>query len=122
GERVGVVNAVHLGGLEQNVGIDLDGAQTGGGVGGEKRVAGAGAENHHAAFFQMPHRPAPDVILANRVDDRGKHAHVIRGNPIHAGARQARTAKNISASQHHRNLDPQLGQVANLAGDALEND
>ena len=94
----------------------------------------------------MPHRPAPDVVLANlvdaqrrhdpgvgaqalqrilqrqRIDHGGEHAHVIGGHPIHAGARQAGAAKDISAPQHDRDLNPHLGQVANFAGDALEDD
>ncbi len=38
---IGVVHPVHLGGLQDHVGLDLRGAQRGGGVGGEVGVAGA---------------------------------------------------------------------------------
>src|SRR5256885_4901700 len=36
-QRIIRLYAVHLGGLQQYVGVDLDGAQRGGGVGGEER-------------------------------------------------------------------------------------
>jgi len=36
--------------------------------------------------------------------------------------RQAGAAKNISAPQYDRDLNPHLGQVANFSGDSFEND
>jgi hypothetical protein len=47
---------------------------------------------------------------------------MIGGHSIHTGARQTRTAKNISAPQYDRDLNPHLGQVANFPGDSLEDE
>jgi hypothetical protein len=48
---VGIVDAFDLGGLHDDVGLDLHGAKRCGGVGGEIWIAGAGSENHDATFF-----------------------------------------------------------------------
>src|SRR5580658_8407671 len=48
--------------------VDLDGAQCRGGVRGEERIAGAGAENRDAALFQMAHGATADVVLAHLID------------------------------------------------------
>ena len=50
--RVGVVDAVDLGGLQDDVGLDFHRAQRRGGVGAEVRIAGAGAEDDDAALFR----------------------------------------------------------------------
>src|SRR5262249_36635919 len=42
---IGGVDAVDAGALEERIGIHLGGAQGGGGVSGEKRIAGAGGED-----------------------------------------------------------------------------
>ncbi len=47
--RIAVVDAVHFGGLENDVGAHLARAQRGGGVGGEIGIAGAGDEDDDAA-------------------------------------------------------------------------
>jgi hypothetical protein len=101
-------------------------------VGGEEGVAGAGGEDHHAALLQVAHRAPPDVVLADLVDadrrhdarvgaqalerilhgervhDRGEHAHVVGGDAVHAGARQARAAERFAAAEHHRHLHAHL--------------
>ena len=91
----------------------------------------------------MAHRAPADVVLADLVDAQrrhhpgivprlervlqgerihhgGEHAHVIGGDPVHAGAREAGAAEDVAAAEHHGHLHAQLGQVADLAGDALE--
>ena len=106
--RIGAVDAVDLGCLEQDVGADLDGAQRGGGVSGEERVPGSRRENHQPALLQVAnsasrderlchlrHRyralqPARDAELLDgvaqcqRVDDRREHAHVVGGDAVDA--------------------------------------
>src|SRR5690606_9879463 len=73
--RVDVVDAVDLGGLEQQGGADLGGAQGGGRIGGEEGVAGAGGENHHAPFLEVADGAAADEVLAHFVDlDRAHDA------------------------------------------------
>src|SRR5690606_22772543 len=51
--RILVVHAVHVGGLHQDVAARFDGAQGGGAIGGEVRVARTGGEQHHATFFKV---------------------------------------------------------------------
>src|SRR5215475_14021214 len=68
---IGVVNAVDASGLEDDVGLDFHGAESGGGVRGEIRIAGAGSEDHDAAFFKVTHGAAADEGLGNFVHGDG---------------------------------------------------
>ena len=126
--RVVRVHAVHLRGLQQQVRVDLDGAQRRRGVGGEERIAGAGRENDDAILLQMAHGAAADVVLAHLVDadgghharvqpealervlhgervhHGGEHAHVVAGDAIHAGAREARAAEDVAAADDDGDL------------------
>ncbi len=61
------IDAVDLGCLGNSIAVHLDGAQGGGGVGGEERVAGAGGEDDHAAAFQVIERAVADVGLSQTV-------------------------------------------------------
>src|SRR3990172_12939812 len=65
--RVGVIDAVHLGCLQDDLGFDLHGAQGGGGVGGKIRVAGAACEDHHSSLFEVADRTAADERLGGLV-------------------------------------------------------
>src|SRR5688500_19260881 len=51
--RIGGVDAVDLGALQDELGLDLHGAQRGGGNGLEIRVAAAGGEDDDAACVQV---------------------------------------------------------------------
>src|SRR5712672_2131963 len=66
--RIGIVDSVHLGGLQQDLGIDLDGTERCRGVGGEEGITGAGTEYDDAPLLEVAHCPAPDVVLAYLVD------------------------------------------------------
>ena len=79
--RVGVVHAVDaVLGDEQHVGVDLDRAQGGGGVGCHEGVAGAGGEDDDAALLQVADGAAADVRLGDRLDrDGGLRADVAAG-------------------------------------------
>jgi hypothetical protein len=118
----GGVQAVDLGGLDHEIGADLDGAQRGGGVGGEEGVAGAGCEDHDAAFLEVADGAAADVVLADLVDlqcthhpavgallldgvlqgerihDGGQHAHVVGRGAVDAALGQPRAAKAAGSS------------------------
>src|SRR5690606_38316384 len=63
--RIVGIDAVDLGTLEQRVAAHLGGAQGGGGVGGEERVAGAGGEDHHPTLLHVAHGAAADIGLAH---------------------------------------------------------
>ena len=99
--RVGRVDAVDLGALEQGVAAQLRRAQRGGGVGREERVARAAGADHHPALLHVADRAPADVRLAHRghgncrqhaglqpeplehalhgesIDDGRQHAHVV---------------------------------------------
>ena len=92
----------------------------------------------------MAHGAATDVVLAHLVDadrrhdarvhpqalqrilhgecvhDGGEHAHVVGGHAVHAGARQARTAKDIAPADDHGDLHFHLPDILQLASDALD--
>src|SRR5205823_7193238 len=63
---VGVVDTVDpILGHHQHLGTDLEGAERGGRVGREVRVAGAGDEDHHAPLFEMTNRASPNVWFSD---------------------------------------------------------
>src|SRR4029079_8179664 len=65
-----------LGGLQQDLGPDLDRPQRRGGVGREVRVAGAGHEDRDATLLEVAHGAAADVRLGDLVHrDRAHDPH-----------------------------------------------
>ena len=73
--RIGVVDAVDLGRLEDDLGADLHRAQARRRVGGEVRIAGAGGEDHDPALLEVAGRAPADVGLGDLLDlDRRLHA------------------------------------------------
>src|SRR6185437_3509569 len=137
---IGGVHAVDLGGLEQQVRADLHRAQRGGRVGGEERVAGAGREQRDAALLDVADRAAADEILGHVVDldrahhagiaaallDRvghrqrvhhgGQHAHVVAGDPVHAGRGEALATEDVAAADHHAHFHAGLAYLDDLLG------
>ena len=95
-------------------------------VGGEERIAGAGGEDDDAALLEVAHGAAADVVLAHLVDadrdlharraaqaldgvlhrqrvhDGGQHAHVVAGDAVHAGPREAGAAEDVAAADDAR--------------------
>ena len=96
-----VVDAVHLGGLDNGLALQLHAAQGGSCVCGKIGIARAGRTDDHTPLFQVAQGAAADkglthdlhvdgrehaggialllkhVLHGKRVHDRGKHAHVI---------------------------------------------
>ena len=60
------------------------------------------------------------VLHRERVHHRGEHAHVVGGDAVHAGARQARAAEDVAAADDDGDLHAHLDDVLQLAGDALD--
>ena len=140
--RIGRVHAIDLGRLEQQVRTNLDRAQGGRRIGGEKRIAGAGRKQHHAILLQMADRPAADEVLADfvdldgthrsrraaraldgilhgqGVDHRRQHAHVVAGDPVHARSRQPGPAEDVAPADDHANLHPGIAHLEDLAREA----
>ena len=124
-----VVDAVDLGRLEQDLGVDLDGAQGGRGVGREVRVAGAGHEHRDAALLEVADGAAADVRLGDlvhgdrghdpgrhagplegvlerqAVHDRREHADVVAGRAVHPARRGGQAAEDVAATDHDPDLD-----------------
>ena len=140
--RVGGVDAVDAGALEQGIAAHLGGAQRGGGVGCEIGIAGARGEQDDPALFQMPQRAAADVRLGHaghrdrrqhagvdakllqrilqrqRVHHRRQHAHVIGGGAVEALGRRGHAAEDVAAADDEAQLVPlRLGR-GDLAGEA----
>jgi hypothetical protein len=57
---VGVVDAVHFCGLEQDIRLDFRGSKRGAGIGGEEGVAGAGGEDDDTALLEVAYGAAAD--------------------------------------------------------------
>ena len=139
--RIGGVDAVDLGGLEDDVGLDFHGAQRGRRIGAEVGIAGAGAEDDDAALFEVPNgAPADerlgngphfdrrddardDVLLFERVlqgqgvDDRRQHAHVVGGRPVHAARARRDATKDVAAADDDGGLDTHALDFGDVLGD-----
>src|SRR5690606_6661128 len=134
----GAVNAVHLGGLHDDVGLDLQGPQGGGRVGGEIRTADARAENDDPVLLQVPDHPSPNerfgqgldldgrnvtgleafllqgLLEGDAVDDGGQQAHLVGRRPVHARLGAAEAPEDIAAADHDGDLDAQGAHVLDL--------
>ena len=95
--RVRVVDAVHLGGLEQDLGVDLHGAQRRGRVGGEVRVAGAGDEDRHAALLEVAHGAPADVRLRDLVHRDGATSPARGCRPARCASWRARPFMTVAS-------------------------
>ena len=136
-----VVYAIDLGRLEQDLGVDLDGAQGGRRVGREVRVAGAGHEDRDAALLEVADRPAADVRLGDlvhrdgghdpgrdagafegvlegeAVHDRREHADVVAGRAVHPARRGGQPAEDVAATDDDPDLHAGAVDLRDLAGD-----
>ncbi len=142
--RVGAVNAVDLGGLQQQIRVHFHRAQRSRRIGGEEGVAGAGREQRDAAFFDMANGAAADEILGDVVDldgahhageaaalldgilhgqcvhHRGQHAHMVAGDPVHARSGQAGAAEDVAAADHYADLHASLLYFDDFVGQAAD--
>ena len=143
GAGIGVVDAVHFGGLEESVSTDFTGPKGGGGVGREEGMTGASGEDDHASLVEVAEGPATDegfgdvfhfdgghdaglnsgmfegVLEGEGVDDRGEHAHVIGGVAVHpAFAGGGGAPPDVSSSDDDGELEGGRENVADLVGKA----
>ena len=127
--RILVEDPIHTGSFEDHIRLDFDGAKRRGGVGREIGIAGSGAEDDHAAFFQVAYGAAADeglgdllhadggeqaglhafalegVLQGHGIDDRGEHAHVVGLNAVHALGGAFHAAEDVSTADHDGDFD-----------------
>ena len=69
------IDTVHLGGLDQQVGVDLHRPERRGRIGSEIRVARATTDNHRTSLLKVSDRTKTDIWLGNRTHlDSSLHA------------------------------------------------
>src|SRR5687768_1864542 len=140
---IGGIDAVDLGGLQHDLGLDLAPAQRRRGVGGEERVARSGREDHDLAFLEVADRLAADVGLhdrldrerrlharhqpaavhgvgeRDRVDHGGEHAHVVGVRAVHPRGALRDAAKDVAAADHHAHLHAEVDDFLHLHHDPV---
>jgi len=136
-------DAIDAGRFHENVGVEFEGFLGGGGVGGDKRGAGAAGEDYDAAFFEMTFGAAADVgfgdavhfdgareacfaterfegvLQREAINDGGEHAHVVGGGFLDAGIAggELGPAENVAAADDDRDLYALLLRAVGLFGD-----
>ena len=60
------------------------------------------------------------VLHGQRIHHRGEHAHVVAGDPVHAGAGEARAAEDVAAADDHGDLRAHFHELVQLTGNALD--
>ena len=142
--RILVVDAVDLGGLENDIGMQLARAERRGRVSGEVGIAGAGDEDDYAALFEVAHGAAEDERLGNlvhrdgalhagvdaelleaihereTVDDRGEHAHVVAGGAVDPALLAVETAKDVAAADDDADLHAECLDLLHLLADLFQ--
>ena len=137
--RIGGVDAVHLGGLQQAVGAKFESSEACAGIGGEERVAGSGHQDHHSALVQVAEGTEPDERLGDRrqidrrhasgldalafkgflegdsIDHGAQHPHVVGGGLVDGSVLgQGRASDDVSSTTDHRHLDAALSCLRDL--------
>ena len=139
--RIGGVDAIDLGALEQRVAVHLRRPQRGRGIGGEERVSGAGREDHDPALLHVTLGPTADIGLADRahrdrrlhtglhavplhdalqserVHHGGEHAHVVGRGAIHSGCGARDTPEDVPAAHDETDLDTSGDDVGDIGRD-----
>src|SRR5581483_3630962 len=142
--RIGRVDAVHLGRLDDDLRAHLAAAQRRRRVRGEEGVAGARGEDHDLPLLQVADRLAADVGLHHLLDverreraackagaahrvlqrqgvhDRGQHSHVVGRGPVHPRRARRHAAEDVPAADHHPDLQTHPRHRGDLGDDALD--
>src|SRR5581483_5336952 len=141
---VAVVDAVDLGGFQNDFGANFVSAKGRGGVGGKIRVAGAATEDDDPALFEMADGAAADenfgdlshgdgaldaggdadffegILEGEGVDDGGKHAHVIAGGAFDAAFAAGLAAEDVAAADDHDDFDAHFADFGDLLGHVVD--
>src|SRR6185437_2236734 len=137
------INAVYLGGLQENIRLQFAGAERGGRVRRHEGIAGAAGENDDTPFLKMPIAAAANVRLGDSLHADGRlqaclaleafervlqrqaiqhgseHAHVVSRrflDNLAAGA-ELRAAQDVAAPDHDGQLHAARDDALRLAGD-----
>src|SRR5262249_5404024 len=126
-----------------DVGLDLHGAEGGGGIGREVGVAGTCSEDYDAALFEMADGAAANVgfgdlvhfdgghdaavhvtflervLQGERVDDGAEQAHVVGGAAVHLPRRFRDAAKEVAAADDDGHFDAQATYLGDLRADLV---
>ena len=62
------------------------------------------------------------ILQGQAVHDRGEHADVVAGRPVHALGRRGEAAEDVAAADDDADLDAQPMDLGDLAGDDAQND
>ena len=120
--RVGGIYAIYASAFEHDISFDLDGAESRAGVGGEEGVAGAAGNDCHSAFFDGIDGVPLAVVFSDgehidcgehlgglayvaqrrrqreRVDDGGKHTHLVAFDAVKAFGGACHAAEDVAAT------------------------
>ena len=142
--RIGVVDAVDLGGFDDDFSLDFHGAQRRSRVSRKIGIAGASGKDDNSSFFEVAHGAAPDkrfrdlihfdgghhagvdilfferVLQSQRIDDGGEHAHVIGGNAVHVFRLVGDAAEEVATTHDNRDLNAEAVHVRQLGGDFVD--
>ena len=56
------------------------------------------------------------ILHGQGIHDRGQHAHVVTGDPVHAGSGQALAPKDVTATDDQGELNARVRQPLHLRG------
>ena len=144
--RIGSIDAVDPGTLQQCVSPYFQSPESRTRVGGEERIARTSGNEGHTALFQYFHGIIPHIVLCHRlhrgsgehlgvdalllyehregkrIDDGGKHSHLVPVHAVEALSRTLKPAENIAAAIDYRYLETglcRLGDFFSISPEAV---
>ena len=82
----------------------------------EKNGLGDLVHKHCSHYATLNAALLERVLQGDRVDNRGKHAHVVRGHPVHLFGLRRHTAEEIAAANHDSDFDTQCVHIGDFSG------
>ncbi len=131
-DRISIIDAIHLGRLQDDIGLDLDGPQGRRRIGRKIGISRSRREDHDPSLFQMADRPSLDERFGNllhldgrlnaghdaavfegalegqAVDHGGQHPHVIGGGPVHTAGAGFDPAEDVPAADNDAELNAEV--------------
>ena len=140
-----VVDAINLGGFNQNLGTDLAGAKGRGGISRKVGITRTGGKDNDVALGQVvdgatanigladlvhldsAHHAAGNIVVlkgilqGKRVHNGSEHAHVIGLGTVHTTGGAGHAAENVAAADNDANLMTNGEQLLDLLGKMIGN-